>query len=688
MRFWSAAFFSFFLVFAAPSWAQSPPSAFDFVKPSKNVGVEISPDGRYIAFKQVATDKYCFDRFGQMKDIEKSKCKDSHKEYRNTYILVIYDLEQEEHVKIMQVPDNLYLGWLQFVGNDRLLASIGSRTTIGRRSRGYALGTARIISIDYSAESDSDSEFVTLFQDQKSIQNQNRNLSRVTNILPDDPDHILMPAVKGGELDLWKVNVTNGEAVRVGLGKKGTFHWYTDRKGNPILRFDCRGSRCRKVNVYAPDKITGEWEIIRSIKYTDNDEDSDGGFDFWPLASTENENQFYVLSQEDEYPRHAIKIYDVEQKAYVKTVFEHPEVDVGGALFDIDTGDYAGAWFYEDRLQYAINDAVQQKHYDAINKFFDDKANIRIIGFDDAGSKAVVYVTNYSSAGSYFIYDYKKRFLEKLFDREPDIAGKTESDARIIKIPTRDGEVITAYHYYPENQMNTSAPLLVMPHGGPEARDYFDFDYHLQYFVSRGYQVVQMNFRGSDGFGRDFASAGYGEWGGIMQDDVIDTVKFLQDGVIATPDTTCIVGYSYGGYVALQAGAQTPELFSCIVSGAGLSDLMLSMKNEKKQHGKDSEVYEYFLKSKGNPDVDEERMRSVSPVYFADHFEDPVLLVHGDEDTNVEYEQSKVMEKALKKAGKPVEFVTLEGEYHGGWSLDNEVLYLETIEAFLNRHLR
>ena len=235
---WAARFFSIafiFVYFGSMAAGQSTaPSAFDFVKPAKNVNVEISPDGRFIAFKQVETEKYCFDRFGQMKPAEKSKCRDKHKEYRNTYRLVIYDLETEQQGKVMEVPENLYLGWLQFVGNDRLLASIGSRTTIGRSGRGFSLGESRIICyLIIQLDADPDDSFVTLFQGQKGIQKQSRNLSRVTNILFHDPEHILMPAVKGGDLDLWKVNVTNGSAERMASGKSGTFFWYTDRKGTP-----------------------------------------------------------------------------------------------------------------------------------------------------------------------------------------------------------------------------------------------------------------------------------------------------------------------------------------------------------------------------------------------------------------------------------------------------------------------
>lgn len=666
----------------------NPPSAFDFVKPSENSSLEVSPDGRFIAYKQRKTNKYCLDRYGLMVPLEKSKCYDKFKEYRSTYVLGIYDLQKNEYRKIVPVPDNYYIGFLEFIGNDRLLMSISSRTSIGRGGAGYSLGSSRILSIDYSENADETKPFTVLFEDQKKLQRQNRYLSQVTDILRNDPEHIVMPAVRSGELDLWKVNVISGQADRIAIGASGTFYWFTDRDGNPSLRFDCRGYRCGKVDLYAPEEGQEKWKRIRTIRRIDKNKDEEPEFEFWPLAAAPKDDQYYVLSTEDKFERRTLKIFDVVKEEYVETIFEHPEVDVEGALFDLETGDYAGAYFYTDRLEYAIHNNQQQKHFDAINKYFDDEANISFSGYTKNGSKAVVFVQNHNTPGTYYLYDFKTFNIKEIISTEPSINGKWDSGARVITVPMRDGQTISAYHYYPTGQMKSGAPLLVMPHGGPESRDYFNYDYHVQYFVSRGYQVVQMNFRGSDGYGRKFAQAGYGEWGGLMQDDVTDTVKYFHDQGLATPDTTCIVGYSYGGYVALQGAVSTPELYNCVVSGAGLSDLMLSMKNEKKQHGKDSAVYKYFLKSRGDPKVDEEKLRNVSPVNFAERIVAPVLLIHGDEDENVDHEQSKVMNRALKKAGKDVEFITLKDEGHNGWSLDNEVLYLETIEAFLDKHLR
>ena len=514
---------------------------------------------------------------------------------------------------------------------------------------------------------------------------QNAYLTRISNILRSEPNYVLMPAYKSADLDLWKVDVRDGSVERVGEGKKGTFYWYTDRAGKPVFRFDCKGRRCRKVEVYSFNDTSEKWEKIRTFKLKpDDDEDH---FKFYPVAPTANENQFYVITEDDEDDRRSVKIFDTETQQYVKTIFEHPKYDVGNVITSINTGDYQGVWYYADRLKYVLKDTKHQKHVVALNKYFKDKANVNLIGFDKTGNLAILNASSPNSAGAYYLYNYEKRQVTLIVENEPQIEAALNSDGDVLSIPMRDGEAITAYHYYPKDQKRSKLPLLIMPHGGPEARDYFGYDYGVQFFVSRGYQVVRLNFRGSSGYGKAFAEAGYGEWGGLMQDDITDTVKHFYSHGLASPDKTCIVGYSYGGYAALYGGASTPELYNCVVSGGGVSDLKLFMKNKGRDYGKDSETYEYWLKSQGDPKIDKEKLAQKSAVNMAGNFQAPVFLIHGEDDGIVHVEQSKDMEKALKKAGKEVKFIELKDEGHGGWSLENEVLYLESIEAFLNQHI-
>ncbi len=406
---------------------------------------------------------------------------------------------------------------------------------------------------------------------------------------------------------------------------------------------------------------------------------------------TDTDGQFYVISDEDDAARRSIKIYDINSEKYIKTVFEHQHMDVGGVIRDLQTGAYAGAWYYEDRLNFSFEDPKLQKHFKGLNTYFDNVENINILGFNADVTKAAVYVTAPNNPGEYLVYDMTKHHVERLFGRTPDLGERLNTKADILEIPMRDGKSITAYHFTPQDRQpgktSEKIPLLVMPHGGPARRDYFDYDTTVQYFTTRGYQVLQVNFRGSSGYGRAFAEAGYGEWGGVMQNDVIDAVKHLYDKNMASPDNACIFGYSYGGYVALYAGAMTPNMFKCIVSGGGVSDILADLKRTKNDYGKGSESYKYWLDSMGDPKADKGKLRAASPVNMADNFTAPVLLLHGENDYIVDISQSKRMQKALKKAGKSVEFLELEHEGHTITDLEKKILYHETIEGFLAKHL-
>ncbi len=237
--------------------ASPPPSAYDFLKPSTYASVELSPNCRYVLFTRIETDKYCLNRYGAIVNQEKSWCTDINKLYRSTHQIAIYDLDDSKLLQTIPLPENYYVSWLDWASNDRFLAAIYTPTTAGnkggnyriltnKKKRGITIGGARILSLQVGSP-----DFAVLFNDLNHATWQNRNLANITNMLRHDPDHIIMPARKGGDLDLWKVSVLTGKAKKIAGGKDGTFYWFTDKDGKPILRFDCLGSRRQTINVYA-----------------------------------------------------------------------------------------------------------------------------------------------------------------------------------------------------------------------------------------------------------------------------------------------------------------------------------------------------------------------------------------------------------------------------------------------------
>lgn len=659
--------------------AHAAPSAYDFVKPSRFTSVELSPSGKYLAYLMVETEKYCFDDDGQMVELSKSSCGENYKQYRSTHVIKIYDLQSSQVITSVPVPINFLIDWLEWASDDRVLASLRSPQTIGRKGRGYARGASRIVSFPRTG-----GKLTPLFAGRGSMVRENRYMSRISNLLPSDPNHIIMPAQKDAHLDLWKVNVLNGEAALVEAGVAKTLHWFTDSAGQPVLRFDCKDDRCETIYVFSKSKSEG-WSRIKKLNRKPYESIQE--IDFWPIGTTDVPNQYYMLSRENEAERRSIRIFDVSTNSYVRTVFEDPDYDVGGAIKDLQTGEYAGAWYIKDRLTYSLLDNTQQKHIDGLNKYFKNLENVRMLGYTQDKSKLLIYVTAPNNAGEYYLYDMKMARVERLFRRNTNLPDRLATKTDILKVPMRDGTQITAYHSYASDKSMNEQALVVMPHGGPERRDDYDFSEWAQYFASRGYQVLQVNFRGSSGYGRDFAQAGYGEWGGLMQNDVTDSVRYLHAKGTASPSNTCIVGYSYGGYVALYGGATTPELYACIVSGGGVSDIVADLKRTKVDAGADSYSFEYWEKSMGNLKTDKDKLRAVSPKNLADAFQAPVLLLHGEYDSNVNRTQSEDMAKALKRAGKPVTYVELKDEGHSNWRVETDIIYLETIETFLQQHL-
>jgi dipeptidyl aminopeptidase/acylaminoacyl peptidase len=257
---------------------------------------------------------------------------------------------------------------------------------------------------------------------------------------------------------------------------------------------------------------------------------------------------------------------------------------------------------------------------------------------------------------------------------------------RRLDFKARDGAPLWAYVTQPPGAPAGPLPLVVLPHGGPEARDHYDFDTLTQFLATRGYVVLQPMFRGSSGLGRKFAQAGYGQWGGLMHQDVMDAMKALiaEGGIDAR--RVCMVGGSYGGYEALWAAAAEPGLFRCAVSIDGLGDLAGDMAWEKR-FGRDSPRYQYWLKSIGDPDKDRAGLQARSPIARARDWATPVLLIHGDKDDNVPVEQSRRLKAALDTAGKPVRYLEVKGMGHGPATDDEVTRVYGEIESFLALHL-
>jgi dipeptidyl aminopeptidase/acylaminoacyl peptidase len=228
---------------------------------------------------------------------------------------------------------------------------------------------------------------------------------------------------------------------------------------------------------------------------------------------------------------------------------------------------------------------------------------------------------------------------------------------------------------------------VILPHGGPESYDRIGFDWLAQAIASHGFLVIQPQFRGSKGFGLEHTRAGHGEWGKKMQDDLSDSVAYLANKGIIDADKVCIVGASYGGYAALAGGAFTPELYKCVVSVNGVSDLNKMLSSSDYYNSRGHWVVSYWEKQLANGETDKKALAAVSPLNFADNFTAPTLLIHGENDHVVRIQQSETMHSKLKSSNKDVKFITIKDENHHLATHAGRTQALNEIMSFLDTHI-
>ncbi|ADK99657.1 alpha/beta hydrolase family protein [Brevundimonas subvibrioides] len=323
-----------------------------------------------------------------------------------------------------------------------------------------------------------------------------------------------------------------------------------------------------------------------------------------------------------------------------------------------------GASNGEDGVRYEFLDPPTSARWQSIERAFRDKAP-GLVSWSDALTRVVVF-TDTGEAGQYQLVDFESGTADILADAYPAIAPEQVGVVRPVQYVARDGLDIPGYLTLPPGVSEPSGlPLVVLAHGGPAARDVAGFDCWAQALASRGYAVLQSNFRGSTGYGRAFLEAGYGEWGRKMQTDLSDGVRWLADQGIIDPARVCIVGASYGGYAAMAGLTLDAGVYRCGVSVNGVSDLRRMVNREARQDGRsNTQTIRYWNRFMGAARLNDRALDDLSPAHLAAEVDSPLLLIHGKDDTVVPIEQSRVMADALRRAGRPVEFVELPGEDH------------------------
>jgi dipeptidyl aminopeptidase/acylaminoacyl peptidase len=643
----------------APAWranaAATPPTIEELTRAPTLVDASLSPDGKTIA---VLREQH-----------EGGK--------RNSFIsLVQADNLAAEPTWV--IVGDLKVAGLVWANAERLLVRVyiereGSYTPTGSRvPETINLSTLRMLSVSVNGGPPA-----LMFGQERDMLTSDPDLAQMIDLLPDDPQHVLMRGwdARRGVYGIYKVDVFTGAAVLVEHGGSLTFGWQT-QNGRAVLRYDRLGRS--SMSMFMRPAGSDNWTFVRKIRSNDSELWRP---DFDVLGPTDEPGVFYVAAPLPGDPATPIRTYDFRSLKFGDVIAARPEWDVAGALIDA-RGKLIAARFTTDRNEYQFSDASFSAHFVGIDRFFKGDASVRLTGFDLAQQRFLAVAEGPRIVRETYFYDRVAKRLQVIGQSHPWLQHDSLAPVENLDVQTRDGVALRAYLTVPLQA--GPRPLIVLPHGGPEVRDSYGFDVVAQAFASQGWLVVQPNFRGSDGYGRAFADAGRKRWGDRMQEDVDDAVTHVLATGRADPKKVAIWGASYGGYAALMGAMRRPELYRCAVSVAGVCDLAEMMKYERLD-GDDTPVYQYWLKTIGDPQVDAAKLRAASPRFGADAIVAPVLLIHGDVDDVVPPNQSRMMFGALRAAGKKAEHVELKNVGHGDWEADTLRTVLESSAAFISK---
>lgn len=628
---------------AIPAATSGPPTVRElYVRPALE-SVDISPSGRYLSY--VITDGVR-----------------GH--------LYVKDLRGEQQQTVLAFGPGEFVRttfrWAVWKSGDRLVVS---SVEAGRRAKGSLV----IHRFDGSPP--------------QAIDLDHRAFPTVVSRLPGSHDELLLqleswePGLHG---DIVKVDLREGHVGLVQDNNNAVGGYFADAAGEIRGRIRYLGHRGRGGAVIERrDEASSRWVVVANLR----DAVLRDMPDYEVLAPAGEPNLFYAMKRPEagEGDTAAVHVLDFSNGVIGPPVWRNPRYDVSDVITHPATGDLLAGCYWDDIYRCDFEDPDLQAQFNGLYRFFDEERSLSVVGQSDDAGRWVLKASGPDEPGSYYLYDATTRQVDLIGNAYPILPPDRLGVMRRFDYRARDGQALSGYV--------TALPgvarrgLIVLPHGGPERRDTFRYDPWVQFLATRGFTVFQPNFRGSSGFGRAFAESGYHQWGRRMQDDVTDGVEALIGEGQAERGRICIMGGSYGGYVALWAGASQPDLYACVISLAGVSDPLAIQQWERDNFGEDSERFQYWAKALGHPDEDRDALLAVSPIAHLEHWRAPVLLIHGDQDDVVPIAQSTHMETALREAGKTVEMLTL---VHAGHTLRarlHQEQMLTRVEAFLDQVL-
>lgn len=466
------------------------------------------------------------------------------------------------------------------------------------------------------------------------------------------------------------MDLTSGRRRVVARAPVPRAEFLADHSGE--VRFATGQNSQNDTITYYRKDAKSDWQLV-------NDQGASG---VWiePIGFSKDNAVAYVLSSREEGPD-AIERLDLATLARTE-VLRDPRVDPSRIIYDPVTDEPIGAVFMDGRPKSLFFNAAspQARTQRSLEAAFPGQS-VQLRSASADGNQQLVIVTSDRNPGDFFHFDRAKRSADLWGSRADWVMPDQMAEAKPIELKARDGLPLHGYLTTPIGRDAKGLPLVVLPHGGPhQVRDTWSFDLERQLLAARGYAVLQVNFRGSGGYGGAFESAGYREWGGAIQNDITDATRWAIEQGIADPKRICLYGASFGGYAALMGVAREPSLYACAAGNVGVYDLDMMYGRGDLQARRWGENYLKLV-------VGEEGLDARSPAKLAASIKVPVFLAAGEEDERTPPEQTRAMERALKAAGVPVEAHYYDGEGHGYFLLPNRRDYYTKLLTFLGRHL-
>ncbi len=499
--------------------------------------------------------------------------------------------------------------------------------------------------------------------------------AEIVDSLEDDPDHVLVQHNKRDKqaMDLYRVHVRTGAETLVSSNPGNVLGWMTDHQGKLRMALTSDGINNKLLFRSSED---AEFKPLIETDYRTSVE---------PLFFDADNKQVFMLSNRGR-DRKALVKWDPAKPEAEQVVWEHPRVDLSGATYSklrkvLTTAEYA--------------DDLPGKHvFDAKAAALMDTLKKRLPGYQidvqaatRQEDKFIIAASNDRTSGTRYLFDAKAGTLDKLAVLNPKLPEAAMATMKPIRYTARDGLEIPGYLTLPVGRPAKNLACVVNPHGGPWARDMWGFNPEVQFLANRGYCVLQMNFRGSTGYGRKFWEASFGQWGLKMQDDITDGAQWLIQQGIADPKRLGIYGGSYGGYATLAGITFTPDLYHAAVDYVGIANLFTFVKAIPPYLEPIRKLMDVMV---GNPEdpKDHARMTATSPVLHADKIKTPLLVAQGAKDPRVNKTESDQMVEALKKRGVTVQYIVKDNEGHGFRNEENRFEFYEAMEAFFSKHLK